>query len=649
MEQIGRMWLDSGSSGGSPFSGVTWCSSHYNYTHSLPSIILTRLSEGGKAAMLVETGRVFSQDQLAPDQLLQGLWGDTRTTCRGLIVDLSVTSVNNTQYIFRLVEESEMWKLSKTIVVVVGGRAGVKDALLHHSLRNTPHALYLALHDNTLHDLTHHDSLHLGSRIEKALPMEASGCASVWVYRRCLYCNKGDADVQLVLQNTALSFFKLHGNLFPDEFKNFMSHKYLVVALRYFPYMDYQRHNNQPGTTVTPTDSLDFRILSTLTSLLNFTYEMHEQREFQWGVPTNGKFNGMIGELQREESDFCMIAAPTPERLQAIDYTKGYTPDVMIVLSLRPTLLPENLSLIRPFTGELWLVVMASVVGWGTSLWLLQKVWQWAAGGQVVKFTTSLLYSWGALLNIPPSDPSVNVSGQILVGFWLLFCLVITTGYNSSLIAHLSVQGKSKTIEGFRDLVERDNWKWGSEGWFMTGVPLEYFSKHTDPMVKKIYEDMELLKIDEAFRKVLKGGYSFISFKNYAKVIIASSYTDTFGNTPLYIGKEEIPIFVVSGWGFRKGAPFHSRFSQLIFRLEDTGIISYWNKEVMARRVRENRAAAAEDSFAVLRETIQEERKEVVLGLGHLQGAFYLLLLGSSTAFFTLLGEHLNHRLTSPK
>nr|XP_045588862.1 uncharacterized protein LOC123750795 [Procambarus clarkii] len=196
-------------------------------------------------------------------------------------------------------------------------------------------------------------------------------------------------------------------------------------------------------------------------------------------------------------------------------------------------------------------MLLVSVVAWGMTLWLLQGAWQKMAGGRRVELSTALLYSWGALLNDPPSEPPVNVSGQVLVGWWLVLCVVINTGYTSSLVAHLTIQGRSKTIEGFRDMVERPNWKWGSEDWFMSGVPLEYFSKHTDPLIKKIYKEMELLQVKEAFKKVVAGGYSFISFKNYAKVIIASSYTDTFGNTPFYIGKEEIPIFVVSGWGFR--------------------------------------------------------------------------------------------------
>lgn len=78
---------------------------------------------------------------------------------------------------------------------------------------------------------------------------------------------------------------------------------------------------------------------------------MHEQIEREWGVPTDGKFNGMMGELQREETDFCTIAAPTPERLEVVDYSRGYPSDVLVITSLKPTLLPANLALVRPFQG----------------------------------------------------------------------------------------------------------------------------------------------------------------------------------------------------------------------------------------------------------------------------------------------------------
>ncbi|KAG7172432.1 hypothetical protein Hamer_G030373, partial [Homarus americanus] len=57
----------------------------------------------------------------------------------------------------------------------------------------------------------------------------------------------------------------------------------------------------------------------------------------------------------------------------------------------------------------------------------------------------------------------------------------------------------------------------------------------------------------------------------------------------------------------RKGAPFYTRFSTLMARLGDTGIM--------------------------------DDSREVVLGLHHLQGGFYLLFLGFSAALLSLVGE----------
>lgn len=80
----------------------------------------------------------------------------------------------------------------------------------------------------------------------------------------------------------------------------------------------------------------------------------------------------------------------------------------------------------------------------------------------------------------------------MLVGWWLVFCLVISTGYRSSLIAHLTVQAKSETPEGFADLVEFDNWRWGIEPWMLDGELLYYFRQNTELVVQEVYRRMEV-------------------------------------------------------------------------------------------------------------------------------------------------------------
>ncbi|XP_069190886.1 uncharacterized protein [Procambarus clarkii] len=374
-----------------------------SHSRTFPSV-LRHLSAGGKAGIVVEVGSVVFQDQLARDHLLQQLWGDTRTTCRTVFLDL--TASNATTAALEFINAASLWKESGTGVVALGRSAGVREVLLHHSLRNTLHALYLALHHHTFNN-------QAGSlTISKALRRGAVGGGAVWVYRRCLYCNMGDADVQLVRHCTLPHCGHHSPHLLQEQVRDLMGRQFRVVALRHFPFMDYQAVSQEPGSTILPTDCLDNRFIQTLAAKLNFTYTMHEQREKEWGVPTAGVFDGMIGELQREETDFCMIAAPTPERLQAAEFARGYPSTQLVIVSLSPSLVPEYLSFIRPFAGELWGALLVSVVAWGVSLWFFQKAWQWVAGGRSVDITTALLYGWGTLLNQPPSDPSISISGQ---------------------------------------------------------------------------------------------------------------------------------------------------------------------------------------------------------------------------------------------
>nr|XP_053641768.1 glutamate receptor ionotropic, delta-2-like [Cherax quadricarinatus] len=435
-----------------------------------------------------------------------------------------------------------------------------------------------------------------------------------------------------------------------DELSSLMGHKVRIVAVPYFPYMDYETTTQEPGGIIIPRDSVDTRLIYTFASAINFTFEIREEPERSWGLQENGVFTGMMGQLQREETDFCTIAGPSPERLKVVEYLRGYPSDLMTLTSLKPSLLPQHLSLIRPFQGELWLAMLVSVVVWSVILWLLQKTWKRSGDGQEVSLATTLLYGLALLLGKPPATTLFfNNSGRLLVGWWLVFCLIITTGYSSSLIAHMTVQGKTRPIETMEDLVKQHNWKWATEPWLLKGVPFDYFSKHTDPVVKKIFKNMEVEVADSALQKVLAGSYTLIDFENYVTIIVASRYTDTRGNTPFFVSKKTFSIMAAFGWGFRKGAPFYPRFHQLVSRLEDAGIVSYWIKDVIERRVRENRKTAALNSQSALITTPSGDQSNIALGIRHMQGAFYVVFLGSSVAFLTLLGENLAcWRRTSP-
>lgn len=75
----------------------------------------------------------------------------------------------------------------------------------------------------------------------------------------------------------------------------------------------------------------------------------------------------------------------------------------------------------------------------------------------------------------------------------MVFCLVIVTGYESSLISHLTInRARTQPPETLEDLVNIDGWEWGIVSWLWNGVPFEYFTRHTDPVVREISKDMQV-------------------------------------------------------------------------------------------------------------------------------------------------------------
>ena len=79
-----------------------------------------------------------------------------------------------------------------------------------------------------------------------------------------------------------------------------------------------------------------------------------------------------------------------------------------------------------------------------------------------------------------------------MLGWWLAFSMVIATGYQSTLIAHLTIQSKSKPPETFKDLVKADNWEWATEPWLFRGYAYVYLSQHKDPYVIEVFKVLQV-------------------------------------------------------------------------------------------------------------------------------------------------------------
>ncbi|XP_071535568.1 probable glutamate receptor [Panulirus ornatus] len=398
----------------------------------------------------------------------------------------------------------------------------------------------------------------------------------VRVYGRCLYCSKGKADVREIRQWRPIAGGHITDNIFLGQREDFMGHQFDVVAMPFFPLSSFTRNSEDLGTTYTLLDSVDIRMMNSFKGQANFTYEVREPWDGQWGVDLpNGNWTGIIGTLQHQQADFSLNIDLTSTRIHVVDYSILYTQDGLALFSLKPGLQPQYLAIFRPFIGEVWLILFVSFLVWCVALWLMQRVWSLMTGGQKTEVSYVFLYGWSVLMEEFSSTPTVYPFGrrlafltlthtwvylQVLVGLWMLACVILTNTYRSSLVAHLTVQDKMPAINSFQDLLARDGWGWGTS--FTNDATMLYYKHHPSSDVQKIYEgmqaryDVELnamssfavkslyriyANMDEQFRRVLKGSYSHITYKSPGMAVVAVSMTDSRGYTPIHVSRTVYP------------------------------------------------------------------------------------------------------------
>ncbi|XP_063869662.1 glutamate receptor-like [Scylla paramamosain] len=552
----------------------------------------------------------------------QRLWDSgVEATCRVLVMDHTAADIASAA---SLLTCSDLWQQADTRVLIMGRREDVEVLLRNEGLRNTRHAMYLTPHAPT--------------------QQQQSGAAKrgvIDLYTRCLYCDAGGSKLQLT-QRWNLSDLPQELTIFPEQHKAFTGSMLRVVAKTYFPLFDYEPLSDKPGTLVTPKDSLCARMIATLAAAYNFTCVVREPEDGQWGLLTsNGNWTGLVGKLQYENADFSLDITVTLERSKVVDFTVPYVEEPVVILSPKPRPLPEYLSLVRPLEATVWIAVVLSVFAWGTTLWLMQMGWHWISGGRRLSFSTSIFYGWAVLLEDHPYQSLVNASSQVLVGAWLIVGLIVTTGYRSSLISHLVVQGKSAVINSMEELVDRretDGWRWGTRR--MTGVLKNFLSSSSDPAIVQVYKHMETADIDEGMKRVVDGGFSYIYNYYYSKSMVATTYTDDTGYTPVHLSRSKYPLFSGNAWAFRRGAPFRSHFNKAILKLLDAGLVTFWMDDVINNYVRRERRRRAQETGGQVT-IIALDDEEVVLGLRHMQGTFYTLMLGHSLAFIAFVTEYL--------
>ncbi|XP_068221286.1 glutamate receptor ionotropic, delta-1-like [Palaemon carinicauda] len=573
------------------------------------------------------------------------LIGRKTTGCRAVVVYLPDSSNSIFSNFLQILNISKNPYIK---VLGIGLPGGERDFLMSHALRNTIHALYFSMVLSSREGQS--PEAGLGNRLVTSQNREGS----IRVYLRCLFCDAGNSQVILTDTWFPKTGWKYERNFFPDQFKNFNGHTLRMAVKSFFPFADFIPDTDEPGSSVQFVDCLEVRMLREMARKLNLTFRAFLSVDDEWGQPIgNGSWTGLVAAMMKEDADFGTCLFPSAKRNAVVDFTRMYAPEPFLIVTLKPQLLPRYLAIIRPFTMTMWAAVVASSVVVGLSFWVLHKGWldissrlkeprQGRDMGPPEESSIShaIFYTWGLLFQQTPFKNPSYFFGRLWLACWMIFSFLILTTYKSALIASLSVPQMSEAVDSIPQLLNQKGWTWGMEPHYSVGW--QFLTESTNPDNQMVAKTLGVRDIADEMKLVSKGKHAFFTWKNYVKSFIAAEYTDKNGYTPMHISRQHYLETSGSYWGCRKGAPFLRTIIDIKQHLFEGHLLELWLNQIFRETATRARDKKGDTAY------VQEDRKQIVLSLNHLQGAFYAYFIGQLLALLALITECLQKRcLTS--
>ncbi|CAG5124472.1 unnamed protein product, partial [Candidula unifasciata] len=277
-------------------------------------------------------------------------------------------------------------------------------------------------------------------------------------------------------------------------------------------------------------EGLCMDMLKLMETVMNFTAEIIEPKDGEWGKPLRNDstlFTGLVGQLQRQEVD--MVVAPLAmdgERDNVIDFAYPFFTDYTTVVFKRQD--PNSskwLTLIRPFKWQVHLTIWISMISVAILITILERRNPYyQANSQKSAFDNfidSICYLFGSLLTQGGEELPTSTTGLTLVSFWLMFSVIVASTYSGNLIAFLTVNLDTLPFDSLQSMLDQNGYKYGTVGTIAHKTRLG--TSH-DPVKQRIWEQIKSFnksdpsvlspRVDYHRDKVSKGDYAFFGDKS---------------------------------------------------------------------------------------------------------------------------------------
>jgi len=178
---------------------------------------------------------------------------------------------------------------------------------------------------------------------------------------------------------------------------------------------------------------------------LGFNYKIRLVNDSKYGAANEKGWNGMIGELIRNEVD--MAIAPltiTNSRLRVVDFTQPIMTTGISIMMKKPTVVtPDIFPFLKPLTKEVWASIIIALFLVTVIFYIVSKLSRERdiredytnQSNNNISLCSSLCYSVGVLVYQVSGVYPHSVSSRIVSCVWWLFVFITITSYLANLTA----------------------------------------------------------------------------------------------------------------------------------------------------------------------------------------------------------------------
>lgn len=345
----------------------------------------------------------------------------------------------------------------------------------------------------------------------------------------------------------------------------------------------------------------------------------------------NGSYGGFIGMLDRLEADVAFGGVISLHiRSDVVEMLHSHTEDYMSWAIAAPPSGQNWGAITSVYSGAIWILLLCVFISITATLACVTL----NSSRFPDTLSNILIITWAVHVNQSISQRPKRFLYSVLIAFYLIYCVIITNAYCSSLVRALTKEAKANWYETPKQVVDAGE----IVGIVESGLPVYLENSKDDPMWAKILEPGRHFFIDTIYasaKKIIdtRRGMMMCPLNMCTSALREIMTGRNMKPRLIFLKKRHnrYPVTIYAAPGF----PLYPAFNLRVMWLLESGLVDHWLKDInhcaQLRTVKQQRAT---------KQPMPEEKEGPrKLTMRHLQPVFFLLLATVPFAIGLFLAE----------